>query len=56
MLNAALHFHLWKYSSPVVADIENNLYIDNVISGCDSEPDTIAFYNDTRSILSQAKY
>jgi len=56
MLNAALHFHLRKYSSPVVADIENNLYVDNVISSCDSEPDAVAFYNEARSILSKAKF
>ena len=56
MLNAALHFHLRKYFSPVVADIENNLYVDNVISGCDSEPDAVAFYNEARSILSKAKF
>jgi len=56
MLNAALHFHLRKYFLLVVADIENDLYVDNVISCCDSKSDAVAFYNESRSILSEAKF
>ena len=56
MLNAALHFHLRKYSTPVATDIEDNLYVDNVISGCNLETEAVDYYNQARSILSQAKF
>ena len=56
MLNAALHCHLQKYPSSVTTDIENNLYVDNIISGCNTEPNAVDYYNKSRSILSQAKF
>ena len=56
MLNAALHLHLRKYSTPVSTDIEDNLYVDNVISGCNSETEAVDYYNEARSILSQVKF
>ena len=56
MLNAALHYHLRKFSMPIAADIETNLYVDNVISGCESEADAVNYYNTSRSIMGQAKF
>ena len=56
MLNAALHYHLCKFSTPIAADIETNLYVDNVISGCESEADAVNYYNTSRSIMGQAKF
>ena len=56
MLNTALHYYLRKFSTPIAADIETNLYVDNVISGCDSETDAVNYYNTSRSIMSQAKF
>ena len=56
MLNAALHCHLQKYPSLVATDIENNLYVDNVISGCNTELDAVNFYHKSRSTLSDAKF
>ena len=55
MLNAALHYHLHKFSTPIAADNETNLHVDNVISGCDSETDSVNYYNTSRSIKSQTK-
>ena len=55
MLNAALHYHLHKFSTPIAADIETNLYVDNVISG-DSETDAVNYYNTSKSIMIQAKF
>ena len=43
MLHAALHFHLQKHSSPITTDIANNLYVDNVITGCDTETATVNY-------------
>ena len=56
MLNAALHYHLCKFSTPIAADIETNLCVDNVISGCESEADAVNYYNTSRSIMGQAKF
>ena len=35
MLNATLHHHLNHYNTPVAEDMKENLYVDNIISGCD---------------------
>ena len=56
MLNAALHCHLQKYPSPVATGIEHNLYVDSIISRCNTEQDTVDFYHKSRSTLSQAKF
>ena len=56
MLNVALHYHLHKFSTSIAADIETNLYVDNVISGCDSETNAVNYYNTSTSIMSQAKF
>jgi len=37
ILNAVLQHYLNQYNSAVLLDMLNNLYIDNVISGCDAE-------------------
>ena len=56
MLNAALHYYLCKFSTPLAADIETNLYFDNVISGCESETDAVNYYYTSRSVIGQAKF
>ena len=58
MLNATFHYHLCIFLAPKVADIETNLYLDNVISGCDFETDAVNNYycNPSRSIMGQAKF
>ena len=56
MLHAALHYHLTKNTSPVSDDMQNNLYVDNVISGCNSEKDALHYYKQSRAIMSQANF
>ena len=51
MLNAALRCHLENYDLPIAQDIKDNLYVDNIISGCNQETDSILYYNDARSIM-----
>ena len=41
MLNAALSFHLTQNASPVSKDLLNDLYVDNVLSGCATEQPTL---------------
>ena len=56
MLSATLHHHLDLYQSPVSQDIKRNLYVDNVISGCQSEEDILSYYTDARAIMSNAHF
>ena len=56
MLHAALHYHLTKNTSPVSDNMQNNLYVDNVISGCNSEKDAVHYYKQSRAIMSQANF
>ena len=56
MLNATLNLHLKKFSSSVAEDMNTNLYVDNLISGCDSEQQVIDYYVQSRSIMYKANF
>jgi hypothetical protein len=56
MLNATLRCHLEHYDSPVVQDIKDNIYVDNIISGCDLEVDSLVYYKEARSIMRDALF
>jgi len=56
MLNATLHYHLNKFKSPVAEDMKGNLYVDEIISGTQSETHATKYYTEARSIMTQAKF
>ena len=56
MLYAALHCHLTQCSSTVSKDLLQNLYVDNILSGCSTEEESVAFYTEARTILSEANF
>ena len=56
MLNATLHHHLNNYNAPVAEEIKENIYVDNVISGCDQELEALAYYKEARSIMNEANF
>ena len=56
MLHATLDYHLNSYHSAVSRDMRNNLYVDNIISGCQSEEDVILYYKDAKHIMSEANF
>jgi len=57
MLNAAtLDLHLSKFSSQVASNMKANLYVDNLVSGCDSEDEVIGYYKQARHIISAARF
>ena len=56
MLNATLDLHLKKFPSSVAKDMKSNLYVDNLISSCDSEQQLMDYYVQSRSIMNQAKF
>jgi len=47
MLNATIDLHLKKFSSSVAQDMKENLYVDNLISGSNSEDTIINYYKQT---------
>ena len=56
MLYAAIDLHLSKFKSPVAKDVKRSLYVDNVLSGRDSEKEIIEYYQQARTILKQANF
>ncbi|XP_065917547.1 uncharacterized protein [Dysidea avara] len=56
MLMATLHHHLNSWDSPVAQDMKQNLYVDNVISGCSTEAEAIKYYREARFIMTQAQF
>ena len=56
MLHATLDYHLKLHSSSVSMDMKNNLYVDNIISGCCSEEAIFQYYKEATSIMSEASF
>ena len=56
MLTATLHHHLYSYDNPIAHDMLQNLYVDNIISGCSTEEEAIWYYKEVWSIMIQAKF
>ena len=52
MLNAVLHYHFTQYNTPVSNDMLRNLYVDNIMSGCETEQD---YYSQARTIMDEAR-
>ena len=56
MLSAALDYHLNLYSSTVSSDMKSNLYVDNIISGCQTEDTILHYYTTARAIMKEANF
>ena len=56
MLHATLDYHLKLHSLSVSMDMKNNLYVDNIISGCCSEEAILHYYKEATSIMSEASF
>ena len=56
MLHATIDLHLRKYQSPISEDIRRNIYVDNIISGCDTDTQLFQYYSQARHIMSQANF
>ena len=55
MLNAVLQYHLRQYNIAVSRDMLSNLYVDNIISGCDTEQAAVNYYRTARAIMCDAQ-
>ena len=56
MLNAILHCHLSQYRSSIAQDMLTNLYVDNIVTGCNSEEDALLYYNTAHSIMKDTQF
>ena len=55
LLAATLRHHLKSFpSSPAVAELEENMYVDDLLTGADNEEDALALFRDAREVLSPA--
>ena len=52
MLAATLRLHLSKYNTQIAHNMQQNLYVDNVISGSPTEESAIQYFNEARKIMS----
>ena len=55
-MHATLTYHLTHNESRVSQELLHNLYVDNVVSGCLNESASLAYFAQSRSILSSAKF
>ena len=56
MLNAVLQTHLDNHKTPVTQDMKENLYVDNVITGCNTDTEALRYYQESRSVMAEAKF
>lgn len=56
MLNAVIDQHLSKFPTHVARDMKCNLYVDNLISGCNSEEEVIDYYKQARDMMNEASF
>ena len=56
ILNATVLHHLDQYETDVSQDMQDNLYVDDVFSGCDTEDKAISYYHEAISIMHDANF
>ena len=56
MLSETLRLHLSKYNSQLAHDMKQNLYVDNVITGCSTEELAIQYFYEARKIMFDANF
>ena len=56
MLNAAITFHLQQHPSPVSTDLLSSLYVDNIVSGCDTEQEATRYFLEARSLMNLSRF
>ena len=53
---AVLDLHLTKVGSPVTQDMKENVYVDNILSGCNTEDELEVYYKQPWELMSQANF
>jgi len=55
-LATVLDLHLGKSTSPVAADTKQNIYVDNILSGCNTEDELLTYNKPFRQHMSQVNF
>ena len=56
MLATVLNLHLSKTSTPAADDMKQNIYVDKILSGCDTKAKLVEYYTQAREIMGKAKF
>ena len=56
ILGAVLNLHLSKFPNPIAEDMQDNIYVDNILSGCSTEEELLTYYSQSRDLMNQAKF
>ena len=56
MLAAVLDLRLSKVGTPVAEDMKENMYVDNILSGCNTEDELQVYYKESRDLMNQANF
>ncbi|CAC5360795.1 unnamed protein product [Mytilus coruscus] len=54
LLAATIEHHVDMYNTPIADKIMNNIYVDNLISGCASVQEALKFYSGAKYIFKEA--
>ena len=55
-LNAVLQHHLKQHNIVVSCDMQISLYVDNIITGCDTVDTVAAYYKEARAVISSGMF
>jgi len=56
ILAAVLNLHLSEVTFPVAADMKENIYVNNILSGCNTEDELLTYYKQSQEFMSQANF
>ena len=56
MLAAVLDLHLSKSTSPVTLDMKDKIYVDNILSGSNTEEELLTSYKHSHEVMTQANF
>ncbi|XP_077866056.1 uncharacterized protein LOC144353339 [Saccoglossus kowalevskii] len=56
ILNAAIKSHLENDGSEIATDLSKNIYVDNILSGRDTEQDLIAYHTEATNLMKSSGF
>jgi len=55
MLGTVLNLHLYKFHDGVARDMRDNIYVENILLGCDTEEELLTNCKQSWSLMGQGK-
>jgi len=56
VLHAVIQKHLQQHTSVVALSLQRNIYVDNLIHGCNNEEEAVKFHQEAKTILSSGGF